>query len=354
MEAQLPKVDEISLKELITCVKGWGNYLLKKWITIFLAGVFGGLLGFAYAYTQKPIYTAETTFVLEEGENSGGLSSYAGIASMVGIDLNSGGGGVFQGDNILELYKSRRMIQETLLSVDTFDRKPSLLINRFLAFNKIRDHWQDNPELKGLKFDIPQNSFTLKHDSIIGILVDDINNHYLQVSKPDKKLSIIKVGVTSEDQQFAKSFTTNIVKTVNEFYIKTKTKKSTENITILQRQADSVRMVLNSSIAGVAAEMDVNPNSNSAFQTLRVPSQRRQIDVQANSAIYQEIVKNLELGKATLRKEKPLIQIIDEPVLPLKREKLGKLKGLILGGIIVGTLVVLILILKEAFKKILA
>lgn len=32
------------------------------------------------------------------------------------------------------------------------------------------------------------------------------------------------------------------------------------------------------------------------------------------------------MSQITLQKETPLIQIIDEPVLPLKKEKLGRLK----------------------------
>lgn len=317
--------DEISLKELIFKIKDWIIYLWsKKWI-IIIAGIIGGALGLAYSFIKKPIYTAETTFVLEEGEKGGGLGAYAGLASMIGIDLNMGGGGVFQGDNILQLYKSRRMIQQTLLSKDTFENREELLINRFIEFNELREKWENEPKLKHINFSIPQNRFTLQHDSIIGKLVKEFNEEYLQVTKPDKKLSIIKVEFKSKDELFAKSFTNNIVANVNEFYVNTKTKKSADNLAILQQQADSVKRVLNYSIGGVAAAADANPNSNPAFQTLRVPSQRRQVDVQASAAVYEEIVKNLELAKISFRKDKPLIQVIDEPVLPLKVDKKSKI-----------------------------
>src|SRR5690606_34377321 len=102
-----------------------------------------------------------------------------------------------------------------------------------------------------------------------------------------------------------------------------------------------------------AAAIDANPNANPAMAMLRVPSQRRQVDVQASAAIYQEVVKNLELSKIALRKETPLIQVIDEPILPLKKEKLGKAKGLILGGIIAGFLTVMFLLGKRVYRNIL-
>ncbi len=100
--------------------------------------------------------------------------------------------------------------------------------------------------------------------------------------------------------------------------------------------SDSVRRALNLAITGVASSVDANPNTNPARQVLRVPSQSRQVDVQANQAILTELVKNLEISKVSLRKETPLIQVIDRPILPLEKEKLGKLRGLLTGGLLGG------------------
>lgn len=327
--------DEISLKELILKLREWYRYLLSKWKVIVLAGVIGGLLGFLYAYFKKPVYTAECTFVLEEQGSGGGLGQYAGLASMVGIDLGGGGSnGIFQGDNIIELYKSRSMIQKTLLSKGTFNGKQELLINRYIDANELRRKWSTKPELAGLSFNIPQDQFKLKHDSIIGIIVNDINKKYLTVGKPDKKLSIISVKVKSKDELFAKEFTDKIVENVNIFYVQTKTKRSLENLQILQKQADSVRSVLNLSIGSAAAAIDANPNANPAMQILRAPSQRRQVDVQASSAVYGEVVKNLEIAKISLRKDIPLIQVVDSPILPLNSNKSNYLLLVIAGSCI--------------------
>jgi hypothetical protein len=351
MEAeQIINNDEISLKELIQKIQKWYHYLLSKWKTILLAGIIGAVLGFAYAYFKKPMYTAETTFVLEEGESGGSLGQYAGLASMVGIDLGGSGGGIFKGDNILELYKSRKMIQETLLSEGIFDGKNQKLIDRYLSFSGFRSQWENKPLLAKINFEQNPSKFTRLQDSVINFVVESINKDYLNVSKIDKKLSIISVKVNAKDEAFAKAFTQNIVKKVNQFYIDTKTKKSSENLAVLQLQADSVKNELNQSISGVASAIDANPNSNPAFQRLRVGSQRKQVDVQASGAIYEEIVKNLELAKITFRKEKPLIQVIDEPVYPLKNDKLGKAKGIILGGIIFGFLWIAFLMFRKALN----
>ncbi len=348
--------DEISLKELILKIREWYRYLLTKWKVILLAGIVGGALGFTYAYFKKPVYTASCTFVLDEGKSGGGLSQYAGLAAMAGINIGGGASdGLFQGDNIMELYKSRTMLQKTLLSVGEFDGKKDLLINRYIQINKMREGWakSKNSQLRKLSFNIPVEQFTRVNDSVMTAIVGDINKNYLSVSKPDKKLSIIAVDVKSKDEQFAKNFNDAVVATVNRFYVETKTKKSTDNLRILQHQADSVRRVLNASIGGAASAIDANPNANMALQILRVPSQRKQIDVQANTAMYAEIVKNLEMAKLGSRQDAPLIQVVDEPVYPLKKETVGKVKSLVIGGILFGFLYCFILLMNYLFKSIL-
>jgi uncharacterized protein involved in exopolysaccharide biosynthesis len=63
------------------------------------------------------------------------------------------------------------------------------------------------------------------------------------------------------------------------------------------------------------------------------------------------LVKQPGLAKVTLRKETPLIQIIDRPILPLAKERFGKAKGILLGGFLAGFLVVLGLIVRRLLKE---
>src|SRR5690606_3942259 len=107
-------------------------------------------LGLIYSLVKKPIYTATTTFVLESGDGKSRLSQYAGVAAMIGIDLG-GTSGLFQGENILELYRSRRMLERTLLSKVDPD-SDELLIERYINFNNIKKDWKKRPELLSLSF----------------------------------------------------------------------------------------------------------------------------------------------------------------------------------------------------------
>jgi hypothetical protein len=359
MSTETPeKVNEVSFKELILSLRDLFNYLQTKWLTVLIYILIGGILGLVYSIRSRTSYLANCTFVLEEESAGGGagLSQLSGLASMVGLDLGGGGGGVFQGENLLELYKSRMMISKTLLSTYPIDGKDQLLVDRYIQYNHLREkQWSDDPRLQQMKF-VPGNTgkFSRLQDSLLTEFAIEINKKNLVVIKPDKKLNIIKVQLTAPDEQFAKGFNDRIVKNVNDFYVQTKTKKSTVNLGIIQHQTDSVRRMLNGAISGVAAATDVNPNINASRLVLKVPSQRRQVDVQANTAILTELVKNLEISKVSLRKETPLIQVIDEPVYPLPAKKNGKVFSFIVGAFLAGLLGVIVLTIRRALKSVLA
>lgn len=352
-----PNDEEISLKELILKIQEWWRYLWSKWLIILGFGLLGGVLGYVYSLSKKPVYTATTTFVLEDEKGGSGSGNLAGLASMAGVDLGGSGGGIFQGDNILGLYKSRTMLEQTLLTPVIIDGKQQLLIDRYIDFNELRAKWEGRADLNSLKFTM-YSSQTLPNrlrDSVLGEIVLVLNKNNLTVAKPDKKLSTIQVDVKSPDEIFAKAFNDILVKNVNEFYINTKTKKTLNSVQILQRQADSVRAVMNGAIYSAVAVADATPNLNPTRQVQRVaPVQRAQFSAETNKSVLNEMVRNLEMTKMTLLKETPLIQVIDQPIYPLKKERLSKVKTIILGGILLGFCVVIFLTVKQYLKKILS
>src|SRR5690606_19896715 len=125
-----------------------------------------------------------------------------GLAAIAGFNVGNVSEGLFQGENIFELYKSRTMLSKTLLS--KVAHNDSLLIERYINFNKIREGWKENPQLSAISFSISPDQFTLQHDSIIGLFVKSIRENNLNVSKPDKKTSLIQVVTTSKNESFSK------------------------------------------------------------------------------------------------------------------------------------------------------
>jgi hypothetical protein len=345
--------DEISLKELLEKGKEWYSYLLSQWKVIVLAGVIGAALGLTYSFIKKPVYTATLSFALEDEKSGGGLGGALGLASSFGIDLGGGGGSIFTGSNLTELFKSRSMVEQTLLSPITLEGKSISLAEMYIQNNEWRKNWSENPKYVSLEFlpNANRDKFSRVQDSILGVMYQNLSQGGLAVGQKDKKIAIVTIDVASTNELFSKYFTEALVKEVSDFYIETKSKKSRENMLILERQTDSVRRELNGAITGVAVANDNTFGLNPAMNVRRAPSARRQVDVQANTAILTELVKQSELAKVTLRKETPLIQIIDRPILPLKKEKFGKAKGIVTGGFLAGFFVVLVLMIRRILKQ---
>jgi hypothetical protein len=346
--------DEISLKELIDKAKEWYAYLLSQWRFILLAGVIGAAIGLTYSFIKKPVYTATLSFALEDEKSGGGLGGALGLASSFGLDLGGGGGSIFTGSNLTELFKSRRMVEQTLLTPVNVNGKNISLAEMYIENNEWREGWKDKAKFAGIQF-APQadrKKFTRVQDSILGVIYSNLSKTALTVAQKDKKIAIINIDVVSTNELFSKYFTEALAKEVSDFYIATKSQKSRENMAILEKQTDSIRRELNAAITGVAVANDNTFSLNPALNVRRTPSARRQVDVQANTAILTELVKQSELAKVTLRKETPLIQIIDKPILPLPKERFGKGKGIVMGGFLAGFLIVMGLIAKRIFKSI--
>ena len=350
--------DEISLKELIQKLGEWFKYLLSKWLLIVFFAMIGGGIGFFYAYSKKPEFKAVVTFALEDDkQGGGGLSGALGLASSLGIDLGTSAGGAFSGANLIELMKSRKMIQKALLNAYIQNGHAKSLADQLLEMTEINQKLINKGIWRGeslFQVNADPSQFNLQQDSVISVLYELVtgSNGILSVAQKDKKVSILSVEVNTKNEQFSKYFAESIVKEVADFYVETKSKKARNNVAILQRQADSIRNELNQAITGVATSTDNTFNLNPALNVNRVPSTKKQIDVQANTAILTQLVTNLEMAKVTLLRETPLIQLIDRPILPLKKVKLGKAKSLLMGGFLAGFLMVLYLILRKLLKQV--
>ena len=112
------KASKFSVQQLFTNLfKKAVSTFKERALLLVLVGLVGGLLGLTYSLWRHTKYQAEITFLVEENKAGGGLLSSLG--SQIGIDVSSmagAGNSVISGDNMLELLKSKSMMQECLLT----------------------------------------------------------------------------------------------------------------------------------------------------------------------------------------------------------------------------------------------
>ncbi|MES2268538.1 MAG: Wzz/FepE/Etk N-terminal domain-containing protein [Bacteroidota bacterium] len=326
-------------------ISGLFHYLRSNRRYIILAAILFAIGGLVLSFVKRPAYTAESSFVLDNNAGSS-MGSFASIAALAGVSMDNGSG-VFSADNIVELYRSRTLLENTLLTRATFGDKKELLIDRYIAS---QPKWRELVEKKHVRFTGNRMHPDRTADSVLYEVVKEIRKKALLVDKLEKK-TIITVSVTSKDELFAKNFNEQLVGNVNSLFVQIKSAKAAQNVRVLQRQTDSVKRTLNANMQGAASALDDVPYANPLEQSLKVPSQRKSADLQANAAVYAELIKNLELAKLTLLRETPLIQSIDKPQLPLEKEKINKVVYAIAGGIIGAVLMTIWFIVIGLFYK---
>ncbi|KAA5533758.1 hypothetical protein F0919_14600 [Taibaiella lutea] len=341
------KKEEMTLKEVFTSIQDWLKYFKSKILIILIIAIIGFLLGFLYAYRKPPLYVAKNTFVLDENNGSNGLSGL----SALGLDVGGEDArGLFNSSkNILWLYQSNLMLSEVLLTpVSTDNTHKDLLLNLFLKESGL------NKVYKGNIFKVGDslNNLSLEQNAVIKEVVEYVKApNYMKVEEMPKSNGIITVTVSSKDEKFSKLFCDVLVEIVNSYYIETQTQKISNEIQVLEQKTNYTRALLNNQSVEAATSVDNVPYANPNKTILRVPPQRKQIDIEANRAIYVELVKNLEMKQMLLAQETPLIKQIDVPSYPLSVVTKPKIFYGIVFAIVFGLLTIGFLFVRRLYKK---
>jgi len=347
-------VVEISLKEIMQMTNEWWKYLLTKWIIILIFGLSGAAIGLVVSFMTPIKYSAHLSFALVEKSSGGG--GLADLASSFGFSgLMSGSNSAFSGDNLLEIIQSRYAIEQTLLTPVIYKGEKKNLLEVYIQFNKLREDWSKsttNADLRNLTYPLGQKreTFSRTQDSVLFCIYNEIvMSKALMVVRKNKKISIVKVSYVSKDELFSKMFVEKLMDETYRFYSDTRTSQSRANINMMQTTADSIKHLYESSLYKSAGYSQVNINT--ALQFAAVPKIKQENNAQLYATVYAEVLKNLETLKLDLARETPLVQIIDTPRLPLIKEKLGKLKSIVIGGLFGGLIILVYLLGSRYFKE---
>lgn len=341
----------ISLKEVLLRVGGLIRYLFGNWMPIVIGSLVIAGLNITYDLITDKKYTAITTFVVDSDNKGGSVSSLASVVGLNIKDLNPENE-LFSPENILELYRSYRMLKKTFLTEMVIEGENRRLITRFAEENEMLERWRTKEHLADFTFEIPEDQMTQTHDSLIMVVLEKFRKNQLNAEKLSRKLSILKVTIVDEDQLFAKYFNEELVKNVNQFYLETKTKKTREDLMILEKQADSVKKRLDAALVMYEVASKKTPNPNPLRSTAFTDSRKLQIDLEIAAGVYEEVLKQLALARIQHQKNTPLIQILDHPVLPLEDDKSRFLVLLIKSGILGGFLMVVFYVGRRMYSSI--
>ncbi len=352
-EAEKNHIEEqgISIKEVILRIGALIRFLFSKWKPIVVGSLIIAGLNITYELVTAKKYMATTTFVVQASSQSNSVSS---LASVVGINLNKLGSknDLFSIENIPELYRSYRMLKKTFLTEKTIEGEKKRLITRFIEKKKLLANWQKKDHLADFTYEIPVEQMTSVHDSLLMVVLESFKKKQLSAEKLSRKLSILKVSIVDKDEPFAKLFNEELVKNVNQFYLETKTKKTRDDLKILEKQADSVKQTLDEALVLYEMANKRTPNPNPLKSSVFTNSRKLQIDLEIAAAVYEEVLKQLAVTRIQHQKNTPLIQILDRPIYPLKNDKSKLLILIIKSGLLGGFLMLGYFVCKRMYDAI--
>jgi hypothetical protein len=322
-----------ALTDVINAIQGYFSFVLgqKKLFGILMLST--ALLAMLYGFVQSPKYEATSTFVLEEKSSSGG--GLAGLASQFGFDMNSlsgAGTGLFYGDNILDIVKSRVIVEKVLLTkLDSTNQSPTLA-DLYIDFTGLgKKLVKKGCEVNFYKIKNGQTTSPLQ-DSVLFAIYESVTKNNITVDRVNKKGSIFKITTITDNAIFSKTMTDRLLFETSKLYVNIKTNSATENVQRLQRRADSLSAILNTKSYNAAAFQILDPNV--AYKSVSVPGELSQRDKTIVYSIYAEVVKNLEMGRMSLVNQTPNIQILDQPKYPLIDQRKSLLFLMAVGAMI--------------------
>jgi hypothetical protein len=345
--------EEFSFSDMINARKKDVAYLWNFRLSILIIGLLGGGLGAVTAWLWPVTYTAKLTFVVEEGKSGGG-GLVSALAGQFGFDIGGlagGTGGVLAGDNVLQLLVSQKMLKQTILT--PLDSGTYTLADKYADAYKLKTDWLDlkaNPKKETIMFPPNTRNYTRLQDSLLHDIIRRMTEKEISVSKPDKKLGFFALSATMRNELLASLVCSRLIHEASDFYIQTKTKRLRTNVDRLSSRADSIGRLLNRKTYSASAANAILLDANPAFATSGVGVEVQERDKRVLQTIYSEIIKNLEVSRTMLMQETPTFQIVDEPEMPLKKNRMRYATGIVMGGILMGMFYCLYLLIRRQSK----
>ncbi len=329
-------METIKASDILDALGRMMDFLRKRFFKGISIILFCALIGGVYSFFQKPSYTGEVKFILDE-KSSGMSSGLAGLASQFGFDISgiSGNSGMLAGDNVLDILISQTIVETVLLSKTDSALGPAsaTLADRYLAFSGLKRKWENKAaSLSGISYAelLPGKAHSVVQDSVLFVLYEKLIKKHVLAERLNKKGSIIKVTTASADQVFSKLFSERLVAETRRLYIGVKTSVSAANVARLEAKADSLQKIINIKSYQSAALQVLD--ANAAFKTNTVPAEVSQRDRMVAYAIYTEVVKNLEASKMAVANQTPVMQVLDVSKYPLKDSRKSLLLLLFIGA----------------------
>lgn len=335
---------ELTLRDILLGIGAYSRELWRRKWWVVLAAILIGTW-FAWEAYRTPVqYRAELTFMLNEED--GGGAALGGVLGQFGL---GGGGSEYNLEKVIELSKSRLIIQNVLLDSIEVGGVSDRLGTHLMEVYNLRNKWREMGMETMAEVQLTSDSVSdigrsgiRVLQSLQRIIISGYDGDPALASlRSDAGTGIFTYRIVSLDEDLSFGLATSLYEHLSAFYINKSTGNQRLTYTRIKNKADSLSQELNAAEYQLALRRDGSLGLNlNRDQVARSQLERK---VQILNVMYAEAVRNLAAAEFALSNATPFFATIDRPLLPLGRiraswsQQLGL--GLFLGGFLAAVLV---------------
>jgi len=275
--------------------------LLRWWRPIVGMGVAGAILGLTMGLTSARVYKSEAAFIPQGAETS----AAAGLAAQFGLRPSTSAS-VWGPPIYVELLRSHALLEP--IAADTF--------------TVVEEH-RKAPLMDLLKIKAPTPSVRLDYAvRRLQILVQ---------ATEDRKLSAVRVSVTTPWPSVSFALVNRLVEGVNRFNLETRKSQATAERQFADEQAATAERALRDAENALQGFLQQNRNIGGSPQ-LTFTKDRLQRDVSLREQVYSSLLQNREEARLREVRDTPVITILEAPRLAAVGEPRQSVRKGILTG----------------------
>ncbi|MFK7934786.1 MAG: hypothetical protein AB8G22_14850, partial [Saprospiraceae bacterium] len=298
------------MKELILRIKGFVIEVLRNWYIIALIAVPVLIFNLWQVFQTHPRYTANLTFMLNDDD--GGAGGIGGISSILGqFGFGGGKGGKFNLEKIVQLSKSRRIIQESIFEKITINNKLDYVANHIIDIYDYHEIWkEDTTGLADFKFvDDSLSTFGRRDNKVLKKIHKELIGGEevkgLIACSIDESTGILTLKASTRNEQLSIQLSKILYENLSSFFVKKSIEGQTFTYDIIKFKTDSLQNALSNAQTRLLRFQD--SNRGLTLQRYEAERIRIQQEIQKLIIAYGESYKQLEIADFSLRSSTPFV-----------------------------------------------